>query len=382
MERSRIKEFDMVTIKDYLVKGAEKDKYLAPNREISYDLQENRWLKKIIEEYEGELRDFQDLISGSKIALQEEINYLQPYKNQNNTKAEINAKCLLMKQLESYKIIAETILKISHIVKIQSWYSELSPMKDGIVPHVLVMDARYSIMYRLYQELNSNEFKIEFDSEYSYAWKLTNKLYEIWCFIKIAKMLTGSVLNFNARGWLFDKKEDQLIIPMLKNGTCVEFEKDNCLLKLYYDATIPSSSAKTNMNNNPIFTVESHNRPDARLDIYLDNKYMKSIIFEFKYRTIRNFWHKRNNTTSYSQIIAYRHNTISNFTKGLPVNSAKEMRAVSEVWVFHPTGATENVNQMIDKPDAGIKLIRLKPNEDYTNIVEELKNSINKIIAD
>jgi hypothetical protein len=194
-------------------------------------------------------------------------------------------------------------------------------------------------------------------------------------------MINGPVLKFKAKGWLFDKKEDQLIIPMLKNGTCIEFKKDNCTLKLYYDAIVPSSSTKTNIRNNPIYTLENHNRPDARLDIYLDNKYMNSIIFEFKYRTIKSFWHK-NSTTSYNQIISYRNGTYSKFTRGLPEKEAKERKAVSEVWVFHPTGKNENEKQMIDKPDAGIKLIRLKPNEDYKNIVDELKNSIDNIILE
>jgi hypothetical protein len=382
VERSKSIEVDMVTIKDYLVKGAEKDKYLAPHREMSYDLQENRWLKKIIELYECELRDFQNILCASEKMILDEIDSLQNYLNQKSTRAEINAKSLLLKQLESYNMISEKTLKISNIIKTQPWYLELSPMKDGTIPHILVMDTRYSTMYKLYQELNNDEYKIKFDSEYSYAWKLTNKLYEMWCFIKIARMLAGPIIEFKAKGWIFDHNEEQLIIPMLKTGTCIQFTKDNCLLKLYYDTTIPRRMADTNLKDNPIYTVEVHNRPDARLDIYLDNKFMRSIIFEFKYRTIRNFWNRSNNTTSYSQIISYRHNTISAYTQGLPASIAREMRAVSEVWTFHPTGEAEGVDQKIEKIDEGIKIIRLKPNEDDSKIVTELNNSINNVILE
>ena len=353
---------------------------MVPNRVISYDIQENRWLRRIIDFYESELDTFTKLVSESKKIIEKEITSLKLYQNIKSNQLEINSKLLLINQLESYEMVTQKILKISNIVKSQSWYHEISQLKDGYIPHVLVMDTRYSLMYKLYQELNNNEFQIRLDSEYSHAWKLTNKLYEIWCYIRICRMLIGENVNFRAKEWIFDNKKNTFLVPMLMPGTCMEFTRDNCLLKLYYDAIIPRNSNKTNLESNPIYTVESHNRPDARLDIYLNGTYMRSIIFEFKYRTIKNFWH-RNNSTSYSQIISYRFNTISKFTQGLPQKIAREVRAVSEVWVFHPTGESENAEQKIEKTDEGIKLIRLKPGEDHSNIAIELNRLIERIIG-
>ena len=378
VQRSRIKAIDKVTIKDYLVKGMVNEKYRVPHREITYDLPENQWLKRIIECYENELRDFQSLLESSKKDLDEEISLLQQYGEYKNS-GEYKAKQALLAHYQSYNLMAERILKISGIVKKQAWYQEISPVKDGRVPHQLVMDSRYAIMYRLYQELNSNEFKIKFDPEYAYAWKLTNKLYEMWCFIKLAKMLTAPTLNFESQGWLFDHGETSLIIPILKSDTCIEFSNGRSQLKLYYDKNIPGSSAATDMENNPIYTVNSHNKPDARLDIYVDGHFMNSIIFEFKYRTINSFWNKSFATSSHNQIISYRHNTVSNYTKGLPTEVAREMRAVSEVWVLHPTGKTEQSSQLIEKSDEGIKLVRLKPNEEMDEIIAALKHSIERI---
>lgn len=373
----KIKEIDYRTIKDYLIKGTEADKYLVARRIISFDLQENRWLKKIIKYYENELNAFQNLIFESKKMIREEIEELKRYQIYNNVKAQINVKESLIEQLLSYNMTVEKILRISNIIKTQSWYSEISALKDGTIPHVLIMDSRYSIMYRLYRELNNNEFKIEFNHEYSYAWKLTSKLYEIWCFVKICTMITTMPLNFEAQGWLFESKKDQLIIPMLKPGTCIMFKNNNCLLKLYFDTPIPKGSAQTDIDENPIYTNDTHTRPDARLDIYVDNIYIRSIIFEFKYRTINNFWYKTNNTTSYNQIISYRHHPISCYTRGLPELQAKEIKAISEVWVFYPTGENKKI---IEKSDQGIKLIRLKPDEDNKEIVENLNELIKSII--
>ena len=51
---------DNVTVKDYLMKGTGEEEYLVPKRIYNYDLPENRWLKKIIGEYENELRIFEE----------------------------------------------------------------------------------------------------------------------------------------------------------------------------------------------------------------------------------------------------------------------------------------------------------------------------------
>lgn len=51
---------DNVTVKDYLMKGTGEEEYLVPKRIYNYDLLENRWLKKIIGEYENELRIFEE----------------------------------------------------------------------------------------------------------------------------------------------------------------------------------------------------------------------------------------------------------------------------------------------------------------------------------
>lgn len=372
------KQIDSVTIRNYLLRGTDEDKYLIPERIISYDLQENKWLKKIIEAYELNLKEFLSIIYNSKNAIKNEIKLLKNYKS---ASPQIEIKTNLLNQLNIYEKTANKILKISNIVKLQEWYGKITPLKNGRIPHVLFMDARYGILYQLYRDLQNQKFEIEIDKNYSYAWKNTYKLYEIWCYIKIYKLLTSENISFEQQSNIAITEAQHLLIPMILPETCIVLKKNNITLKYYYDKSIPTSSMETNRNNNPIFTTGRHNRPDARLDIYVDSLYIRSIIFEFKYRTIRNFWNKNNQSTSYDQIISYKDNTKSIFIENYKSKKSIEFRPVKEVWVFHPTFDKINDSQTLEKYDEGVKLIRMKPEESLEEVTKNLNNTINEIVS-
>lgn len=377
-ELYKAKQIDAVTIRNYLAKGLDEDKYLIPERVISYDLQENRWVKKIIETYEQNLNNFINAIFNSKEVLKKEIISLKRYKF---ASPEISIKTELLKQLDIYENTAIRILKISNIVKLQEWYGEITPLKDGRIPHVLVMDARYSILYNLYRDLQNQKFDIEIDKNYSYAWKNTYKLYELWCYIKIYKLLVSGEMSFVPQSNIVISKAQSMLIPMIEPGSCITLKKENITLKYYYDKTLQSVSAETRCIDNPIYTTGNHNRPDARLDIYIDSLYVRSIIFEFKYRTIKNFWNKNNQTTSYNQIISYRDNTRSIYIANYTPKMSKNIRTVEEVWVFHPTFDRDDNSQTLEKLDEGVKLIRMKPKESIEEIANNLNTTINDIVS-
>ncbi len=376
-ELCEAKNIDNVTIKDYLIKGSESDRYLIPDRIVSYDLQENRWIKKIIETYEENLNKFLESIHYSKLAIISEIESSEQHEY---ALTEAAVKKNLLEQLDIYESTAVKILKISNILKLQEWYNKVTPLKDGYTPHVLVMDARYGVLYNLYNDLKSKKFNVDIDKNYAYVWKNTYKLYEIWCFIKIYKMLISDTLNFNPQYDMVINNEHSILIPMIAPGTCLTFKKNNIIIKLYYDKIIPNTYEKTDCHSDPIFTSGRHNKPDARLDIYIDNLYIRSIIFEFKYRTINNFWNKNNNTASYDQIISYKDNTKSIYIENYKPKKSMRFRPVEEVWVLHPTyDKNENV-QTLEKFNEGVKIVRMRPGEDLQEIVVNLNNSINEIV--
>ena len=58
----KIREIDTETVKKYLQRGVLNHTLLVPRRDIVYDIQENRLLKKIIKAYDEKLAHFIDVI--------------------------------------------------------------------------------------------------------------------------------------------------------------------------------------------------------------------------------------------------------------------------------------------------------------------------------
>ena len=366
-------EIDNVTIKDYLRKGTEKEYYLVPVRYYNYNLPENRWLKKIIDYYEKEIKEFYTVTKRYQKEIQEEINILNGSRFKDKNIATIHAKENVFEQLQEYLGMSRMILEASQLLKSQDWYKTITEVDSIFLPHVIMCDVRYAVFYKLYKELKSNIVTIDWDEKFSYSWKLSSKMYEIWCFIKICRFLCSTQIGFMAKGWIFDNyKYNNILVPDLKSGTTVEFKKNNLYIKAYFDAQLSKSERQTEKYSNPIYT-KTHTKPDIRLDLYKDDLYWCSLIFEVKYREIKNFWNSGAKGCK-QQIRAYKNDILSPYCRGLPKDySIRKFRPIDRVWVLHPTSAKSNV---IDKSDEGIKIVEFHPEMDYTNVIKELQEEI------
>ena len=103
---------DNVTVKDYLMKGTGEEEYLVPKRIYNYDLPENRWLKKIIGEYENELRIFKESTCKYCEYVNKELSELKKFEDAN--KAVIRAKEKVLTELDKYLETAKTILSLNY----------------------------------------------------------------------------------------------------------------------------------------------------------------------------------------------------------------------------------------------------------------------------
>ena len=363
---------DNITVKDYLMKGTGEEKYFVPMRVYNYDLPENRWLKKIVLLYEDELKKFKNSTEKYVECVEEEICELRKYGRSNEAK--VKAKTQVLLELNKYLETSKSILSISELIKTQEWYQQINNVDSLIVPHVLMYDVRYNTFYKMYKELQRNNISIQWDESFSYSWKLSSEMYEIWCFIKICRFLMDDEMGFEPQGWIFDKyKEQHMLIPELLPGTCVKFEKDNFTIKAYYNLILGRNIEETNKNNAPIFSNSVHVRPDIRLDLYKDNVFWCTLIFEVKYRTIQNFWNYGDNKCK-EQIRAYKNDYKSRYCRGLdPEFVVRKVNPVDRVWVLNPT---HSLNGVIDKRNEGIKFVQLIPGENHSNIVKELKDEI------
>ena len=363
---------DNVTVKDYLMKGTGEEEYLVPKRIYNYDLPENRWLKKIIGEYENELRIFKESTYKYCEYVNKELSELNKFEDAN--KAIIRAKKKALTELDKYLETAKTILGISELIKSQEWYSQIQDVNSLIVPHVLIFDVRYNAFYKMYKELQQNNVSIQWSENYAYSWKLSNKMYEIWCFIKMCRFLISDEIGFEAQGWIFDEfKSESILIPDLVSGTKVEFHRENIKIKAYYDAKIPGGISSTNKENAPVFAATKHTRPDIKFDLYKDNIYWCSLIFEVKYRNIQKLW-AYNDSKCKEQIRAYKNDYKSKYCRGLnPEFVVRKVNPVDRVWVLNPSHSSGDV---VDKGSEGIKFVQLIPGENHDNVINELLKEI------
>lgn len=364
---------DNITVKDYLKRGTGEEKYLVPKRMYNYDLPENRWLKKIINIYEKELCAFQNVTLKYINYIESEIEELNKYKGANS--AIVKAKENVLIELKEYIDVSKKILNISQLIKSQEWYKQVSKVDSIVIPHVLIYDVRYSAFYKMYKEMLKEYVTVKWSDKYSYSWKLSSKMYEIWCFVKICRFLISEQVGFNASGWLFDEyKNEQILVPELKPETIIIFTKNQFKIKLYYDATLGKTRNSSDKDNRPVFSKNKHIRPDIRMDLYKGDIYWSSLIFEVKYREIRNFWNAKESSCK-EQVRAYKNDISSQYCRGLsPDYSIRKVRPVDRVWVINPTRAEAGI---IDKKDEGIKLVQLIPGGEYDLIIDELKEEIN-----
>jgi hypothetical protein len=361
---------DYMTIRDYLKRGTVKEKYLIPKYKYDFDLPENRWLKKIINYYKNVLKEFHDSLEKY---IEEVTNNIDKLKKYNNSNAELRAKENVLEQLKKYRATSIAILNASNMLKNQEWYSTVGRVSDNQVPHVMIYDARYSAFYKMYKELLLKNFNIKWSQSYTYCWKISSKMYEIWCYIKICRFLSSKELGFKAEGWIFDNIENNMLIPDLISGTMVKFSRDNCIIKVYYDSYLKQNDLSTDKESMPVYSKNRHRRPDVRLDLYKENLYWSSLIFEVKYRTVSSFWSSGDSGCK-EQIRAYKNDILSPFCKNYSRDySIRKLRPIDRVWVLHPSTSE---NQIIDKSDEGIKFVRLKPNENYSIVIDELKSEI------
>lgn len=178
VDESKNREIDTETVKKYLQRGAVNHTLLVPRRDIVYDIQENRLLKKIVKAYDEKLAHFIDVIYST-------LNYRKQRLTRYPKHSLYDEKYI--QGLESYLATAEKLKKITNIIKSAEWFQTVKNPEDMFIPHSFAVDSRYGSLYRMYSEMNKRNFSVQLDPQYSYSWKKSSSLYEMWCYICICR---------------------------------------------------------------------------------------------------------------------------------------------------------------------------------------------------
>ncbi|MGG5461232.1 DUF2357 domain-containing protein [Clostridium sp. B9] len=382
----KVRYIDNVTIRNHLSSSGKPGFMKAPIKNMEYDLPENRWVKKIVLEVLSLLNDFVNEVEFILIKKKKRIEEMKRYSQDGNT-IMLNKEEKTLSYINELRTKAMKMISSINILKSTEWYSSIKSREIFSLPHVLIQDSRYNILYKVYERLHSKEFNFNDEETLSLQWKRTDKLYEMWCYIKLCRTLNDLGYEpINNKENFYRRKNNRKLFYDLEENTVKEFLKDDIKIKVYYDAKIPNSSERSDFNNNPLFIRASNNKPDGRLDVYKDGRYLGSIIFEFKYRKREVIWdnefYKRMDQGIEKQLIAYGTSCASKFIlRKADEKSEKRLPIfpVNKVIILYPKANSEYIN-MDEVEDYNLKFIKFKPNKNLELLKNELKEEIELIL--
>lgn len=276
--------------------------------------------------------------------------------------------------LQSYRYKMISILQDCHQFLTLDWMQDLDegrPLQQSLVVQA---DMNYRHIFKFYKDLMTDNYEIKLNNEYTYYWKRTDQLYEIWSFIQFIKALTSDEIGYQIKkGWIYNQtvsKERTFEVPFLKQGEIIKLFKDDTELHLVYDQEIDEDVTQL------LYTDAGNKRPDLRLDFFKEGEYINSIIIDFKYRPLKYIWNPAGRNEVMDQLTAYRDNFYSQqiYSTSFP-GIWRAFRAIQEVWGVYPQHKN---NRKIEQP-RNMRLVELTPDVDKVLFVNQLKKSIEDI---
>lgn len=356
VDESKNREIDTETVKKYLQRGALNHTLLVPRRDIVYDIQENRLLKKIVKAYDEKLAHFIDVIYST-------LNYRKQRLTRYPKHSLYDEKYI--QGLESYLATAEKLKKITNIIKSAEWFQTVKNPEDMFIPHSFAVDSRYGSLYRMYSEMNKRNFSVQLDPQYSYSWKKSSSLYEMWCYICICRSFLQQYTEVGLRVQDIFMKDH--LFPFLKSGTKILLENEDSAVEIIYDSVLPKKSEQVKLYGHPLYITGKHTRPDICINMYSKKSgwYVGSFIIECKYRSLKAFWYG-NTWSSREQIKAYHNDSKSPLFFNGFLDLFTSSRPVLHVFTFTPDIFDER-----EYSDDQVTLLTFRPTKDR-DIVEKV----------
>lgn len=343
----------------------------ALRTEITRDVEENRFAKSILLALDHILQQFLEEIDGPIRRLEEKQAELRKYTWGLEYKTGEKALSRLSLYRRRARRIKDSISRVSRA----PWFEEAGTAVEGEVPMTVFMDPRYSVLYRLYKNLSDPAQSLDVSSFYQFQWKRTDKLYEMWSFLQFIKALT-------AKGWELEegisviREEGRYRLSSLESGTEIKLRREREEVHLTYDGILPASSADTDRENHPLYTNNSHRKPDLRLDYYKGGLYYGSLVADFKYRDLLFLWQDETRSASLRrQFNAYRDMNTRFYRDLDETASLRDSRPVKEVWAVFPREIPGKSDE-----DYSLRFIPLAPGLTGNHrLAEELENYLTSL---
>ncbi len=321
---------DQESIRRYATRAGSEATYKVPVKVVKYDIQENRILKRILIDYEKRLQVFLELMTE-----------FQNYKRKPALGKWDQYKSVLEKSISESINAAQKLKKITSLIKTKEWYLEVGNVSQTYIPHSFIMDTRYNTLYQMYLEWKRGSMQIAFDPAYSYTWKRSSYLYEMWCYFKMIHLLSEQY-EINTPDWT-GLLSGKMLFPFLESGTSIGFQGDDVRLQVVFDKPLAFRQKETDINS-PLYIAKTqeysrmHNRPDIIIYVYYAKNgwYLGSIVLECKYRKLYAFLDESGGgRSSRGQLQAYYNNTRTSYQLG-ELGKKYDLHPVRKVIVLTP----------------------------------------------
>lgn len=365
-------DLDAETVKRYVRRAGAEATLRVPEKVFFYDIQENRLLKMMIKLFDDRLENFLDIL----LSMNDNPAVDNSYEN-NTRKESIRA------SINNFTEVAIKLRKMTSILQTSDWYRGVSEVEDAYIPHSFILDSRYNSIYQVYLKLKKNDFTVELDPLFSYTWKRSSFLYEMWSYFKVCHLLMHKY-ELVSTDW-FGEFTEKLLFPFLKQGTTSVFGNDNVKIEVIFDHPLPEKEKETSLEH-PLYMAKQHNarghnRPDIVMNVYdrVDGWYIGSLILECKYRKIGSFWNTDPARSSLGQLEAYFNNARSNYLYD-EYGVMYEMHPVKKVFVLTPDEKGDGCQSL----DFNVVAITFKPTDDniFSNhLLKELDENISNMVT-
>lgn len=379
------------TIKFRSLHPEKKDVIKEAKSITTYNLPENRWILHIIQFLATTTQTLFEFLSTYENALLCELKDLDRW----GKKAEgrIRIKERVLNHVQEMKRDANQFRNAWNRMLQVQWLQNLPRSLPQEIPIALSADSRYRILYQIYRNLKKDNTSVTLDSIYTYNWKRTDYLYEIWGYIQVLRVFLSENTGFKAtKGWLFDLNdvENGITVPELRKGSYVELTDGNIIVRVVYEEELPFSAKDTSIES-PLYTSSYHRLPDCRIDVYDEQGHIGSLLLDFKYRPSKSIWDKSliktsKQTKTMKQLDAYTTACRSPwFLKGRASERIlNRFRPVAEVWPIFPIKEEREFNRKVD--EYYVRLMDLTPGKENNHFkqhifeaIEEMKMIVHEI---
>lgn len=354
-------------------KSIKKNSGFGISRNIEYDININKIMKAQITYLKNELNKILKYLLKYKKELEKNSEF------EKNTTKKAKQNFNISSRIE---IIQRLLFNIELFLK-KEWVADISEIAIGSISMPYLLDIRYRYISELYDSIVHQKFRIKLHKEYEFYWKRSDVLYEIWSFITLIKalMLDGFVPS---SGWIYD--DNSILTPFLNDGDRVTLhrEKDNITVNLVYNAFLNEDFKNVTIDS-PLFTTRRNNKPDIRMDVIKNTRYIGGLIFDCKYSPLKNVWKNWNsgskNSNDYvkNQLRNYRDIQYPLHQADIPTEKRKSFIKPLEVWVLYAGEKSEKYKADIYNSER-INCEPFTPFVSLTSFQEKISKKIEELI--